>query len=56
MEKGEEWSHSYGGPTQGKNDLIIMGDLPRKKKDGLIMKGDLSKWKRGLIIMGDLPR
>jgi hypothetical protein len=31
-----------------------MGDLPKKKrKSGLIVMGDLSKWK---IVMGDLPR
>jgi len=44
-----------------------MGDLPKKKrKSGLIVMGDLSKWKivmgdlpkwkNGLIVMGDLPR
>ena len=36
-----------------------MGDLPKKKKDGLIVMGDLPKGKKrksGLIIMGDLPR
>jgi hypothetical protein len=33
-----------------------MGDLPRKKKVGLIVMGDLPKWKNDLIIMGDLPR
>jgi len=58
--KGEEWSHSYGWPSQGEewphyngwptqvkkmeNGLILMGDLPRKN-DGLIMMGDLPKWK-----------
>ena len=46
--KNGEWSHSNGWPTQ-------------KKNDGLIMMGDLPKWKiekiwSGLIVMGDLPR
>jgi hypothetical protein len=39
--------------------LIIIGDLPRKK-DGLIVMGDLPKGKKkengDLIIIGDLPR
>ena len=41
-----------------------MGDLPKKKrKSGLIVMGDLSKWKivmgdlsKWKIVMGDLPR
>jgi hypothetical protein len=34
-----------------------MGDLPKKKrKSGLIVMGDLPKWKNDLIVMGDLPR
>jgi hypothetical protein len=37
--------------------LFVMGDLPKKKgKSGLIVMGDLSKWKNDLIVMGDLPR
>jgi hypothetical protein len=34
-----------------------MGDL--KKKDGLLIMGDLHKWKKGkdgLIVMDDLPK
>jgi hypothetical protein len=35
-----------------------MGDLPewKKEKSGLIVTGDLPRWKNGLIVMGDLPR
>ena len=37
-----------------------MGDEPKEKgKNGLIVMGDLPKWKNvenGLIMMGDLPR
>jgi hypothetical protein len=33
-----------------------MGDLPKKKESGLIVMGDLPKWKNDLIVMGDLPR
>ena len=34
-----------------------MGDLPKEKgKSGLIVMGDLPKWKNDLIGMGDLPR
>jgi len=34
-----------------------MGDLPKKKENsGLIVIGDLPKWKNDLTIMGDLPR
>jgi len=34
-----------------------MGDLPKEKgNSGLIVMGDLPKWKNDLIIMGDLPR
>jgi hypothetical protein len=34
-----------------------MGDLPKEKgKSGLIVTGDLPKWKIGLIVIGDLPR
>jgi len=34
-----------------------MGDLPNEKgKSGLIVMGDLPKWKNDLIVMGDLPR
>jgi hypothetical protein len=34
-----------------------MGDLPKEEgKSGLIVMGDLPKWKNGLIVMGDLPR
>jgi hypothetical protein len=34
-----------------------MGDLPKKEgKSGLIVMGDLPKWKNGLIVMGDLPK
>jgi hypothetical protein len=35
-----------------------MGNLPKKKKrkSGLIVMGDLPKWKNDLIVMGDLPR
>jgi len=44
----------------GKNvkcSLIVMGDLSKEKgKSGLIVMGDLPKWKNGLIVMGDLPR
>jgi hypothetical protein len=33
-----------------------MGDLPKGNgKSGLIVMGDLPKWKNGLIVMGDLP-
>jgi hypothetical protein len=28
----------------------------KKKKSGLIVMGDLPRWKNGLIVMGDLPR
>ena len=39
------------------NGLIVMGNLPEKKgKIGLIIMGDLSRWKNGLIVMGGLPR
>jgi hypothetical protein len=39
------------------NGRVIMGDLPRKNVD-LIVMGDLpkEKGKSGLIVMGDLPR
>ena len=34
-----------------------MGDLPKKKgKSGLIVMGDLPRWKNGLTVMGDQPR
>jgi hypothetical protein len=34
-----------------------MGDLSKEKeKSGLIVMGDLPRWKIGLIVMGDLPR
>jgi len=34
-----------------------MGDLPKEKgKSGIIVMGDLPKWKNDLIVMGDLPR
>jgi len=34
-----------------------MGDLPKEKgKSGLIVMGDLLKWKNGLIIISNLPR
>jgi hypothetical protein len=32
------------------NVLILMGDLPRKKNDGLIVMGDLPKWKGGRVV------
>jgi hypothetical protein len=39
------------------NGLIVMGNLPKKKgESGLIIMGDLSRWKNGLIVMGGLPR
>jgi hypothetical protein len=38
-----------------KSGLIVMGDLPRWK-NGLIVMGDLPRKKDGLIVMGDLPR
>jgi hypothetical protein len=39
------------------NGRVVMGDLPRKNVD-LIVMGDLpkEKGKSGLIVMGDLPR
>jgi hypothetical protein len=37
--------------------LIVMGDLSKEKgKSGIILMGDLPKWKNSLIVMGDLPR
>jgi hypothetical protein len=30
--------------------------LKEKEKSGLIVMGDLSRWKIGLIVMGDLPK
>jgi hypothetical protein len=37
--------------------LIVMGDLPKEKgNSGLIVMGDLLKWRNGLIVMGDLLR
>jgi hypothetical protein len=35
-----------------------MGDLPKgkKRKNGLIIMGDLSRKNIGLIVMGDLPK
>jgi hypothetical protein len=44
---GRWWSHCDGWPTQ-----------MERKKSGLIIMGDLLKWKMksGLIVMGDLPR
>jgi len=38
--------------------LIVMGDLPKWKKwkSGLIVMGDLPRWENDLIVMGDLPR
>jgi hypothetical protein len=34
-----------------------MGDLPKeKRKSGLIVIGDLPRWKNGLTVMGDQPR
>jgi hypothetical protein len=41
------WSHCYGWPTQMEDGLIMMGDLPRWK---------LIKMWNGLIVMGDLPK
>jgi hypothetical protein len=40
------------------NGLVVMGDLPKwkKGKSGFIVMDDLPKWKNGLILMGDLPR
>ena len=38
------------------DDLVITGDLSRKKNDGLIVMGDLPKRKSGVIVIGDLPR
>jgi hypothetical protein len=32
------------------NVLILMGDLPRKKNDGLIVMGDLPRWKGGRVV------
>ena len=64
------WSHCNGWPTQVKDDLIVLGDLPWwKMSSGLIVMGDLPKlrwwshcdgWptqkENGLIMMSDLPR
>jgi hypothetical protein len=46
------------GDLPRKNGLIVMGDLPKWKRgnSGLILIGDLPKGKNGLIIMGDLPK
>jgi hypothetical protein len=41
------WSHCYGWPTQMKDGLIMMGDLP---------KWTMEKIWIGLIVMGDLPK
>ena len=39
------------------NGLIVMGDLPKwKKEEWSHSLGDLPRGKNGLIIMGDLPR
>ena len=36
-------------------DRVVMGDLPKEKeKSGLIVMGDLPRWKNGLIVIGDL--
>jgi len=36
---------TYSGKKNMENDLIVMGDLPRKKND-LIVMSDLSKGKK----------
>jgi hypothetical protein len=54
------WSHCDGRPTQRKMVSLWWVTYPDgmiKIWIGLIVMGDLPKWKKsGLIIMGDLPR
>ena len=48
----------FNSRKKGKSGLIVMGDLPRWKND-LIVIGDIPKQKNmenGLIVMGDLPK
>jgi hypothetical protein len=60
----------FSGAT-GSHRSIFTGDLPthahtglfswvtcprRKRKSGLIVMGDLPRWRNGLIVMSDLPR
>jgi hypothetical protein len=57
----ERWSHYDGWPTQVKKMMVSLWWVTYPKKDGLIMMGDLPRWKiekiwSGLIIMGDLPK
>jgi hypothetical protein len=54
----ENWSRCNGWPTQKNVGLIVMDDLSKEKKgkSGLIVMGDLPKWKNDLIVMGNLPR
>jgi hypothetical protein len=39
---------TYPGKKKMENDLILMGDLPRK--NDLIVIGNLPKWKRGGVV------
>jgi len=56
----ERWSHYDGWPTQMKVVVSLWWVTypDGKKKNGLIIMGDLPKWKMksGLIVMGDLPK
>jgi hypothetical protein len=58
LRRKKGWSPCNGWPTQGekrKSGLIVMGDLPRWK-NGLIVMGYLQRKKDGLIVMDDPPK
>ena len=55
--KDGEWSHSLGDLPRKDDGLIVMGDLPKwKKEEWSHSLGDLPRGRNGLILMGDLPR
>ena len=48
---------TYPGNKKMENGLILMGDLPKwKKEEWSHSLGDLPMGRNGLILMGDLPK